>query len=187
MELKNRILTYYPLQSNYIIEKDLDEFIGFFIATGNNNGKKCWHSKKEICDFFIPKNNLDFFDVKVEYENLITELIEFELIKQKSARTYYLGDGLYDKNILDTKNAYKTIMDISRNELGKPSYIYYRLAETCVFNKRKDGSYFICWHENKFFPNATVDKLKELSWNEFYALNKDNSRKRLEYFKSLQA
>jgi len=57
--------------------------------------------------------------------------------------------------------------------------IYEKIKDTCVCTRS-----FINWHQNKFFPNATVDKLKELGWKEFYELNKDNIQKKREYFNS---
>lgn len=59
--------------------------------------------------------------------------------------------------------------------------IYEKIKDTCVCTRS-----FINWHSNKFFPNATVDKLKELGWKDFYELNKDNIQKKREYFNSIK-
>ena len=62
---------------------------------------------------------------------------------------------------------------------GKYTPFDKKIKDTCIASK----SGFIAWHINKFYPNATIDKLQELGWDRFYELNKDNYQKKKEYFK----
>lgn len=199
IDSKERKMVYYPLESDEIIERDLDKFIAFMVGTGRFDGKRCWHYQNEICSFFgihnttyIPsedKSGSDYPHVDshcAEKANLINELIELELIEPKSSTTYYLSDGLYDEDIIDTQMALDTIYCILKNTAKSYSPKLHELKETCVWSQKDGCKPFIAWHQNKFFPNATVDKLKELGWKEFYELNKTNIQKKREYFASIK-
>lgn len=63
---------------------------------------------------------------------------------------------------------------------GKYTPFDKEIKDTCIASK----SGFIAWHINKYYPNATVDKLKELGWDKFYELNKDNIINKREYFRN---
>ena len=183
MEIKTneRKLIYYPIESDEIIERNLDDFIIFMLS-------KDFQFRNDICAFFGIANTTYFYDDgpgsdyphtnshRAEKDNLLKELVEDELIIQKSSKTYRLHPDLVSDDIqdkIDTKHALSVIYDIMK---GKKVY-FRELSDTCVVSGK-----FINWHTNKFYPNATVDKLKELGWKKFYELNKDNIVKKREFF-----
>ena len=178
IKTKERKLIYYPIESNEIVERNLDDFIIFMLS-------KDFQFRNDICAFFGIVNTT-YFDEDSDYphidshhsekDNLLKELVEDELIIPKSSKTYRLHPDLVSDDIqdkIDTKHALAVIYGIMK---GKKVY-FRELSDTCVVSGK-----FINWHTNKFYPNATVDKLKELGWKKFYELNKDNIVKKREFF-----
>lgn len=196
---KERKIIYYPIESDKVIERDLDSFITFMNVNGHFDGKRCWLYQNEICSFFdicnttyMPSEDESGSDYphidshRAEKANLINELVELELIEPKSSTTYYLSDSLYNEDIINTQMALDTIYNILKNTTKSYSPLLHELKETCVWSQKEGSKPFIAWHQNKFFPNATVDKLKELGWKNFYELNKENIKKKREYFESIK-
>jgi len=188
IKTKERKLIYYPIEKDEIIERNLDDFILFMMS-----GK--FRFRNDICSFFgisnttyFPPENESGSDYPhinshcAEKNNLLKELVEDELIIPKSSKTYYLHPDLVDDNVqdkIDTVTALHIINDIAHGKKVYFSLISRMLTTTCVVSGN-----FINWHTNKFYPDATVDKLKELGLKKFYELNKDNIVKKREYFRN---
>lgn len=190
VDVNTRKIEYWTVEDYYggeIITKNLDRFISFL-----QSFKKGWVGQNDLCAFFGIKSTEYFKEDKdfpnidshcAEKNNLIKDLIDFGFIDNKSSRTFSIN-----KQILNQSNQ-SIITNVTDEVLniiyavGKGERIYSDLADKvrdtciCVF-----GSGYINWHINKYFPNATVDKLKELGWEAFYDLNKDNYNKKKEYF-----
>lgn len=186
VKTKERKLIYYPIEKDEIIERDLDDFIIFMMSDK-------FQYRNDICAFFgitnttyFPPENESGSDYPhinshcAEKNNLLKELIDNELIIAKSSKTFCLHPDLIDDDIqdkVDTQIALHIINDIARGKKVHFSLISSMLTATCVVS-----GHFINWHTNKFYPDATVDKLKELGLKKFYELNKDNIIKKREYF-----
>lgn len=185
IKTKERKLIYYPIESDETIERNLDSFIMFMMS-----GK--FRYRNDICAFFGITNTIYSYDDGpgsdyphidshvAEKDNLLKELIENELIIPKSSRTFYLHPDLIDDDLqdrLDTQAALHIINNIAHGKKITFSVMSRMLTNTCVVSGK-----FVNWHINKFYPNATVDKLKELGWKKFYELNKDNIVKKREFF-----
>ena len=189
IKTKERKLIYYPIEKDEIVERDLDEFILFMMS-------EKFKFRNDICSFFGIVNTTYFYDEGpgsdyphidshcAEKDNLLRELVEDEIIIPKSSKTFVLDPDFIDDDIqdkLDTYSALDTINKVAHNSVKTYSPFYHELKETCVISGN-----FINWHNNKFYTNSTVDKLKELGWKKFYELNKDNIIKKREYFKNKQ-
>lgn len=200
VKAKERKLIYYPIESENIIERNLDDFILFMNTQGHYERKtgKVWHFQNDICSFFAICNTTYMPDEgesgsdyphidshSKEKQNLIKELVDAELITQKSSKTFYINEDLIDEDIIKTQNALHTIYLILHNKADIFSPLIHELKETCVYSQSMN-KLFIAWHDNKFFPTATVDRLKEMGWEAFYKENKDNIIKKREYFNSLK-
>lgn len=92
---------------------------------------------------------------------------------------------IYFRNIEPSYNTDNYVQFIKSWANGKKidTELSEKIRNTCVATQKP----FIAWHNNKFFPNATIDKLQELGWEKFYELNKDNIIKKREYFKNKEA
>lgn len=187
IKTKERKLIYYPIEKDEIVERNLDDFILFMMSDK-------FRYRNDICSFFGITNTTYFYDDGpgsdyphidshcAEKDNLLKELVEDELIIPKSSKTFYLHPDLVDESIqdkIDTNNALHIINEIARGKKVYFSLISSMLTATCVVSGN-----FINWHTNKFYPEATVDKLKELGLKKFYELNKDNIIKKREYFRN---
>ncbi len=187
IKTKERKLIYYPIEKDEIIERNLDDFIMFMMS-------EKFRYRNDICSFFGITNTTYFYDDEpdsdyphinshcAEKDNLLKELVEDEIIIPKSSTTFYLHPDLVDDNIqdkIDTNTALHIINEIARGKKVYFSLISSMLVATCVVSGN-----FINWHTNKFYTDATVDKLKELGLKKFYELNKDNIIKKREYFRN---
>lgn len=197
IKTKERKLIYYPIEKDEVVERNLDEFI-VFMSTGRfetSTGKR-WHYQNEICSFFGIENTLYFDEDKdadfpnvnshtVEKANLLQELIDAELIVPKSSTSFYADDSIVDEDIANTQLALETIRNILQGKAKTFSPFIHELKETCVWSQNVNKKPFIAWHENKFYPTATVDRLKEIGWSAFYNENKDNIIRKREFFKKV--
>ena len=108
---KERKMVYYPLESDEVIERDLDDFITFMNVNGHFDGERIWLYQNEICCFFDICNTTymlsegvgsDYPHIDTHHSekiNLINELEELEFIEKKSSTTYYLNNDLFDEDI----------------------------------------------------------------------------------------
>lgn len=203
MEIKSneRKLIYYPIENDEIIEIDLDKFLTFLYLTSkydSESGRR-WQYQNDICSFFgicnttyMPsedESGSDYPHVDShcgEKINLINELIDIDFIERKSSKTFYINEDIIDIDKVHTQEALYTISLILHNKVKTDSPLIRELKETCIWSQNMNKKPFIAWHNNKFYPTATVDRLKEIGWESFYKENKDNIIKKREYFNSLK-
>ena len=127
-----------------------------------------------------------FGKVKVYDKAVETEAINSIDWESKTTRTFYPKLSASEKetilecktNDYDTKRALDLIYGFAAGKLVQSDYFFRLLLETQVLT----AGHFINWHQNKYYPTATVDNLKELGWKKFYELNKDNLNKKHKYF-----
>ena len=69
-----------------------------------------------------------------------------------------------------TSEAIDLLSEIAASHERKFTDLEKKLIETGVVS----GRCYVCWHENKYYPGATVDNLKAMGFSEFYDKFKSN-------------
>lgn len=78
-----------------------------------------------------------------------------------------------------TDEALEVIREMADTHCRVNNEMEKKLLETGVIS----GNCYVCWHENKFYPGATVDNLMEMGFEKFYETYKSNWIKIQEYRK----
>jgi hypothetical protein len=104
----------------------------------------------ELLDY-CKKNNLQYISVdeleQIEYENKYTD-----------------GTDELTQRALDLLCDAMATHRLVHNELEQ------KLIETGVLS----GKCYVCWHENQYYPGATVDNLRKMGFEAFYETYKRN-------------
>lgn len=69
-----------------------------------------------------------------------------------------------------TEKAIDLLSEIMASHERTYSDLEKKLIETGVVS----GRCYVCWHENKYYPGATVDNLKDMGFEKFYETFKHN-------------
>lgn len=83
----------------------------------------------------------------------------------------------------ETTAAIDCLCEVMASHKRTFSDIENKLIETGVLS----GRCYVCWHENKYYPGATVDNLRKLGFNKFYETYKGNWEKIKKFRKELIA
>lgn len=114
--------------------------------------------------------------------NTLTELVQWlrengrdsvsvaeleDMISHCSGSTEETSDNVSDD---ETAEALDLLYEIMSTHQRTYSKLEQKLIETGVLS----GRCYISWHENKYYPGATVDVLREMGFTAFYEKYKSN-------------
>lgn len=99
-----------------------------------------------------------------EMEDIITHNINYE-----KPQTVGYSENLDEK----TQQA----LDLLCEVMGTHKRTYSKLEEQLIETGVMSGRCFVSWHENKYYPGATVDELRTIGFDAFYEKYKSNWEK----------
>lgn len=99
-----------------------------------------------------------------EMEDIVQHSINYE-----NPVKSHNNDGLDEK----TQEALNLLCEVMGTHTRTYSKLENQLIETGVMS----GRCFVSWHENKYYPGATVDELKKIGFDAFYEKYKSNWEK----------
>lgn len=68
-------------------------------------------------------------------------------------------------------------LDLLCEVMGTHKRTYSKLEDKLIETGVMSGRCFVSWHENKYYPGATVDELKHIGFDAFYEKYKSNWEK----------
>lgn len=107
----------------------------------------------------------------------IDELTEL-LANEDSQKRLFPNEVTYDN---ETEKAIDYLCEVMASHRRDFSKFDQMLIETGVLS----GRCYVCWHENKYYPGATVDNLKAMGFSKFYDKYKSNWEKIKSFRKEL--